>query len=179
MDACQRRTPLSIKNEEAIQRAVADYDGKLRLRFADREGWYFLSRKAETWNDSEMGAVMDNGSAMFSDAAKDREVVVCFPIFVKMMENYPMAIKFIMKHLKEQNMKEWGESTKSRIRKGEEKNDAETKGVIAADKAKAQENIRAFGRDFYRHNLITKAYFRPAELMGYSASQAQSEGSGG
>lgn len=152
-EARQRETELSKVNAKKIEKVIQQTDPKISVAYAKREGFYYLARKGLTPKDKFDAAVMENESAMFSDAAKRGELVIGYPIPTKMMERYDACVTFCLRHLYQQDM--WRQGGAQAV---EEDMDSRQAQIESEARRKASDERSAYGRQFYRDFLRVKSY---------------------
>lgn len=150
------KTWASIRNEQDVLRAARDYDPLLDLNYSPKEGFYYLSRPFNNFDESEAAQFLCNDSSIFNDALQKRHLVVCYPILVKMMEAKDIAIRNVIRHLKTNDTKHLGSSRMGRIKNAETAMDNEHSTKKQVHEARCRDELKAYGREYYRDFVRTK-----------------------
>lgn len=154
------RTRQADSNSKKISLIIRFYDSDLKLKYSNRGGFYYITRPIRNFNEKEGMDLLDHerGSGIYSDAVKDKEVIVCWPISVKMMDHHDVALRNIMRHLKENDMRTMGVNSDERIKKAEGQYDNESYKKQLRD-ASHKDNVKNFGKEYWRDKIRTHAYF--------------------
>ena len=164
------KTEQSISNEYRIEHDIKRYDEHLRLRFSGKQGYYYVARsmKPSSWSDvspADKEMLYLRGS-VYAEALANHELVVCAPIEVWIMENYDVAHRNIMRHLKQNDMYHMGGSHEDRVRNVETENDNHWDEFEVKQRASGYDDLRAYGREFYRDHVQPKSSLAGVKING-------------
>ena len=155
-----RQTPRSVSNAKTLGPEIRKYDPLLQLHFSPAEGVYYISRKARTGVDHDARRTLaEEGKSVYSEAAANNELVVCYPIGVKIMENLELARRSIMKHLKVNDMTVLPGTKDQKVRAAEQQMDDEENLPRQAKSAQILNNTEAYFREWFRDHVQTKVHF--------------------
>jgi len=173
------RTDASRRNEGDVERKIREYDPRLSLHFSENQGHYYLTRSIERakWDDTspDIKAMLEARGSVYAEALAKKEVVVCTPVEVWMMEEKDVVLRNVLGHLQNNDMKRFGSNHEERVRVAENENSNHWDDFDATNKRKAGEDVNAVGREFYRDNVTQKVSLigipTSAELAQYGTKE--------
>lgn len=162
------KTDRAKANEKRVMNRVNNYDPNLRLRFNRKNNFYYITTPSNCpleLEQARLEAKKNGESAFFEDslspygeATRNKELVVIVEIPIRLIESEDSAVANILKHLKENDMKGFASTHKSRVSKAEQMWDYHRQSEIDRTKNFSRDEIRALGRDIWRGSRATARF---------------------
>lgn len=153
------KTQRALNNEKRLQRTIKEYDHLLDLNYSQKEGYYYISRPFDNYDEAEASTVLAGEASIFAEALRKKHVVICHPIPVCMMEEWEIVRRNVMRHLHDNDLRKMGSTPQDRIKNTENGFDDESKVSNDRLKRNTSDEVKAYGRDYFRHKIQTKSYF--------------------
>jgi hypothetical protein len=156
-----------------VQSAVREYDSSLSIFFYPHGGFYFLARPVKHSWEHEAGDLLKDDETVYSFAFRRGFLVVAqpadpgdlhpvgkrpHPLSVIGMESPDTALIGIRAHLRMNDIRPLAASHEERVKEVERKLDAADESDAKAVERRCRDEMKAFGRDFFRSRLLPRTF---------------------